>query len=389
MRLGFFSTMGGPQSGIAWAASEELWCQSARTALDRGHSAFVNYSWWPQLPKPLQELERHGAHLSLRRSDGVWRKAKKYALRRMGRPARDSGRWLDQCRPDLVAITVPWHIVKLSIAKECIRRGIPYVLSFQNASPNTWIRHDDLELYREAIHNAAETIILSQNNVDILEANVATTIPRVRVLDVPVNPRCDSASQWPESNGEVRLACIGRFDFATKGQDLILQVLRADKWRARSLRVVFWGTDDGNLRQLRDLIDMYDLHDHAEIGGFNSDIKQLWSQHQALLLPSRCEGIPLVTVEAMMCGRIPIVTDCGRNGELVDDNETGFIAASPHATSLDEAMERAWKARNRWQQMGQLASQRINEHYSKTPVDDFVSALEELGERSMTKRNRK
>jgi glycosyltransferase involved in cell wall biosynthesis len=174
------------------------------------------------------------------------------------------------------------------------------------------------------------------------------------------------------------MACVGRLHFLSKGQDLILRVLRQEKWRSRSLVVTFYGQDQGNERQMRDLVRLWELERHVEFGGFVPRVEEIWARNHALLLPSRYEGLPMVTVEAMLCRRASVVTCCGRNGELVDDNETGFVAQAATVELLDEALERAWQARHRWREMGELAAQRVSQRYSRQPVEDFADRIEAL-----------
>ena len=57
------------------------------------------------------------------------------------------------------------------------------------------------------------------------------------------------------------------------------------------------------------------------------------------MLPSRFEGLPLALVEAMLCPRPAVVTNVAGNTEVIEDGETGFVAAAPTAGHLDEAME--------------------------------------------------
>ena len=168
---------------------------------------------------------------------------------------------------------------------------------------------------------------------------------------------------------------MARLNFESKGQDMILDVLRTPKWRKRPLRVTFYGQDHGSLKQMEATIENHGLEQQLAIGGFSNDIQEIWSHHHALLLPSRYEGLPMVTVEAMLGGRIGIVTTCGRNGELVDDGATGFHIAAPTARLLDVALERAWSCRDRWRCMGELASRRIRQRYSDDPIGDFIHLL--------------
>jgi glycosyltransferase involved in cell wall biosynthesis len=87
-------------------------------------------------------------------------------------------------------------------------------------------------------------------------------------------------------------------------------------------------------------------------------------------------------IEAMICGRMPIVTDVGRVRELVDDNRSGFIAAGPTAEMLDEALERAWNLRHEWQAMGAEARTAIKTRHSMRPAEDFANSLADLSERA-------
>ena len=107
------------------------------------------------------------------------------------------------------------------------------------------------------------------------------------------------------------------------------------------------------------MIKLYGLEDQISYGGFSNDIESLWSQHHALLLPSRMEGNALSLIEAMMCGRMPITTDVGRASELIDDGKSGFIAPAATPKLIDEVLERAWQRRHDWQAMGQEAARAI------------------------------
>ena len=87
-------------------------------------------------------------------------------------------------------------------------------------------------------------------------------------------------------------------------------------------------------------------------------------------------GMPLATVEAMFCGRVPIVTRCA--GSLVDDGKTGFVAAAAALELVDDALERAWQNRDRWPEIGKDAAREIRQQYPQQPVKNFSDTLVEL-----------
>jgi len=200
-----------------------------------------------------------------------------------------------------------------------------------------------------------------------------------QIIANPFNVSYDAAPSWPKTDNEFRIALVGRVHFQSKGQDIIVDVMRQPKWRKRNLKVVFYGHDQGNKLQLLELIKMHGLEDQLEFSGFSDSVEAIWESNHALLLPSRYEGAPLVVIEAMLCNRIAITTDIGRNRELMDDNESGFVALGASVELLDEALERAWQKRHQWQEMGQLAGQHIRERYSDDPVRDFAEELKKIG----------
>jgi len=88
------------------------------------------------------------------------------------------------------------------------------------------------------------------------------------------------------------------------------------------------------------------------------------------------EGLPIVLVGAMICARVPILTDIGAHREVVDDNINGFIAEKPTIKAIDEALERAFQKSPAWEEIGQKARLRILSYLPSTdPVDDFISKI--------------
>jgi len=154
-----------------------------------------------------------------------------------------------------------------------------------------------------------------------------------------------------------------------------LQTLRLPQWRNRPLEVTLFGADCGNGEQAQALIDLYGLKKQVKIGGFVDDMMQVWRQHHGLVLPSRYEGNALAMIEAMLCGRVPIVTNVGRVAALVDDNVCGFIAPAATIELLNETLERAWNHRHEWQQMGAAAAITIRQRHSLRPAEDFADAV--------------
>ncbi len=159
----------------------------------------------------------------------------------------------------------------------------------------------------------------------------------------PYNVSTEPAPEWPKEDGTWHFACVARLDSAAKGQDLLIQMLARPEWRERRVEVNLYGTGSHELtlRRMTEMLQVQNVH----LRGHVSDVRGIWKENHILVLPSRYEGLPLVLVEAMWCGRPAVVTDVGGNAELCRDRQTGFVAQSATLASFAEAMERAWEAR--------------------------------------------
>jgi glycosyltransferase involved in cell wall biosynthesis len=370
MRIAFFSTM----SGLPWGGSEELWCRAASELLERGHEVYFNSIDWPTVAAPLQRLINHGAHGHFRSRRRLGRTMTQ-VLQKLRITKVKHLSWLKRCRPDLVLISFSCHTDDPQIATTCRLLNIPYAILLQAAGPHSWMDLRRLDEYRGAYIEAKRCFFVSNENRQLVESNLSLDLPRSEIVDNPFTVSVDAAPKWFAPVPHWKLACVARVHYITKAQDLIIRVMRKPKWRARPLQVTLWGSDNGNLNQFRRALDAYGLHRQLTYGGISSDIEQLWSEHHGLLLPSRSEGNALSLVEAMMCGRVPITTNVGRAAELIDDNDSGFIAPAATAELLDEALERAWSRREDWRAMGQRAAHAIRSRHSLHPARDLADRI--------------
>lgn len=360
-------------SGMPWGGSEVLWQRTARLLQLGGHEVAVNFKWWPYKAPTLQHLEDHGATLWLRD------KPPRPLMKRMFSSNGSKKNWLDVEKPDAVLVTLGYHPDPVPIADQCLERSIPYAINIQCASNFFFIHGDRLEDYRRWYRNAEKVFFVSEENQRKLENNIAMKLENAQIIANPFNVSYDANPAWPTTEPEFRIALVGRVHFQSKGQDIVVDVMRQPKWKKRALKVVFYGHDQGNKRQLMELIKLHGLEKQLVFHGFSDSVESIWEENHALLLPSRYEGAPLVVIEAMLCNRIAITTDIGRNRELMDDNESGFVALGASVELLDEALERAWQKRQQWREMGQLAGQHIRERYSDDPVRDFAEDLKQIG----------
>lgn len=376
MKFGFYSCM----SGMPWGGSEVLWYLVARRMQRQGHEVTVNFKHWPHTAMQLEEIQKQGGKVSFRERPLKGMRARMEGFHRMiNRPAaRENDLWFQRERPDAVLFTLGYHPDSIEPADRCHEAGIPYAINLQCASSFFFIPSHRLDEYRRWYRNAAKVYFVSQENQNKLENNLAMRLDNAQVIANPFAMDYEADPEFPSTDSLYKLAVVGRVHFQSKGQDIIVDVMSQDRWRSRNLEINFYGHDQGNKRQLEDLIAMHGLQDKMHYVGYKQDVQDIWRENHGLLLPSRYEGAPLIVTETMLCNRMPITTNLGRNAELIDDNVSGFIAEGATINLVDDAMERAWQKRDQWEAIGAMAGQHIRQRYPKNPVKDFTDLLLQL-----------
>jgi glycosyltransferase involved in cell wall biosynthesis len=367
----------------AWGGSEELWSATAAILASDGHSVTVFKSVVDESQPRIQRLRA----LSCRIRDLArlpFMPARLFALVRFlssgAAYAHEIVRLLIGLalsrRPDLVVVSQGGNHDGYLLADVCRRLRLPYAIVAQKACELYWPA-DWQQATIGAVYRAARAcFFVSEHNRRLTEEQLGFPLPLAEVVRNPFLVPWASCTGWPDDSHGWRLACVGRLHPKEKGQDLLLRVLARPRWRGRPLSVTFYG--DGLQRgSLERMARNFGLT-NVTFAGFERDVPAIWSDHHALVLPSRCEGLPLTLVEAMLSGRVPIVTDVGGNAEVVEDGATGYLAAAPTEDGLDDAMERAWNERENWREIGAAAAMRIRTLIPRDPERCFAQRLVDL-----------
>lgn len=377
-RFVFVSTM----EGCPWGGSEELWSRAAVHLVKAEHHVAASVRHWAGPNTKLDELERAGVAIQKRRltlQDFVDYVIAKSRRKPGKRPAGYGAfkRWLKAQAPDLVCFSDGAFASSHWFLDACRVRSIPYVSLGQANDVRFWPLDEDLKAKRDSLAAACAAFFVSQQNRELAELQIAARLPLGEVVWNPFNVPWDAAPPWPIQADEPevwRLACVARLEPQAKGQDIALQVLSQEQWQTRPVQLTFYGSGPQE-QGLKALVEMLGLQAKVRFAGHVADVQAIWGQNHALLLPSRYEGLPLALVEAMLCSRVPIVTAVAGNPDVVCDGVSGFLAEAPTVRHLDEAMERAWSQRMKWQVMGTVAGERIRQLVPQDPAADFAARL--------------
>lgn len=374
MRIGIISTL----AAEPWGGSEELWAATAQRALERGINVSV-YLCRPYTLHPKWEaLRRSGADL-FSQSSLSW-----FRNRLIGRAdllTYRLGRYLRlrplraflSTVPDVLLVSDCANDPPLEVidaVEEC--RSTPYLILSEANVGNVFDSQYRKRLAR-FYHDAHLALFVAKANLIATEHQLLEKLQNARVVANPVNLESFEPVPWPEEE-IVRFASVARLLAAAKGQDILLEVLSDACWNAREWQLSIYGTGFDE-EYLEGLAKYYGLSRRVSFQGRTEDIRTLWQKHHALVLPSRYEGMPLVAVEAMICGRPVIATAVGGIPEWVRNEHNGFLAKAPTVDSYAAALERAWQRRADWKALGEQAREDALKLHDPNPGETLLSAL--------------
>ena len=359
--------------GHRWGGSEPLWSSAAEWLVRRGNEVRVSAKDWGEPVSQVERLRAAGCKIFYRRPPSfISRQVRKivplaeYGLAHV----RAIGKGVD-----LVVISQGYNADGLDWMEAARAAGLKYAVIAQSAVVYWWPADEVAERLAESYEKAGAAYFVSQANLDLSRRQFGSSLRNGKVVRNPFNARYDAQVPWPDApDGRLTLACVGRLDVISKGQDVLLEVLGLPHWRKRDVRLSLIG-EGPHERSLRRIVEQLKLT-NVEFAGQQGNIEQVWSRHHALVLPSRFEGMPLVVVEAMLCGRPCIVTDVGGNSELIRDGINGFLAQAATVPLVDEAMNRAWDNRASLKEMGCVAGRDVRQWVSADPGADFARELE-------------
>lgn len=363
MRFAFLSTM----AGSAWGGSEELWHRTALALVARGHSVFCSMFRNDGTHPRIGQLNQSGVEFR------AWDRKRK--MIRLMSPAQNP-KIITDWKPDLVVLSLGYFNEGQPWMEALRAANIPFAVIVHASGEGGLPRWDERPKASANFNAARAVYFVSEANRDQVCKFLLLKPQHVAVVRNPYLVSLDTQIPWPAEDGITRLACVARLDYWSKGQDLLIEVLARPHWRDKPIELNFFGTghDHG---MFESMVSHFGLT-NVRFAGHVESITSVWENHHALLMGSRIEGLPLAVVEAMICARPVIVPDTAGNAEVVTDEVTGFLAGGPSARQIDLALQRAWKRRAEWQQIGLAAAESIRQIMPASPGELFADELETL-----------
>lgn len=164
---------------------------------------------------------------------------------------------------------------------------------------------------------------------------------RTTVIENGIDSGTYTIRQSRKPDSPLKVAQVGRINYAVKGQDITLAALKLLRERGIDVHVDFIG-DGPDLEKLRRDIAEASLEDRAKADGprTQSSLQAGLSDYDLVIQPSRIEGFGLTVAEAMASGVPVAVASLPALREVVDGGECGMIFDADNPVSLADTIAR-------------------------------------------------
>lgn len=210
---------------------------------------------------------------------------------------------------------------------------------------------------------AAVEILLIRNGVDV-ERYTPREGAKARLL-----------SEIGVSGDRPTLGMIGQLT-DDKGWDVFLDMMGVVR-RACPRVAAFVVGAGPRLEDLRLSVQHADLAGTVFLLGLRGDIPDLLPAFDVVAHTSRREGLPMVVIEAMACGRPVVASDAGGTAELIVPGRTGFVVAVGDAQAAADRVVALLRDSGAREAMGRAARERAVAEFG---LGGVVSRYESLYE---------
>lgn len=360
--------------GSPWAGSEELWYQTSLQLLNQGHQVTASLFEVNSSCLQHENFISKGGFIHFRKR---FKNGRLHVLKYKYFSAYKD---IFESKPDTLLLSLG-SMTDLALYPDLLRhikeQHSLNIITITLFNSDTII----LDTYTREVLQAFckltnHFVFVSHHNHLLAERQLAMKLNNAAIFSSPVS-YLDSYQPLPPpvETEVICMACVARLDISNKGQDVLLESLSGEKWKQRNWKLTIYG--NGNDKEyIQQLIHYYNLDDKVKFGGFVSDTREIWKANHWMVMASRSEGLSLAVLEAMICGRICIVTDVGGHGEVIKDSVSGFLSETFMSKYFEAALERAWAMKEQFEEMGNHAHTAAAGIFREKPVDKILNMIE-------------
>lgn len=288
-------------------------------------------------------------------------------------------------KPDLLHIHHVWPAADRYLSMLARAAGVEHVVVTEHIVGESHSA-GQRSLKRDELRRADAVTAVTGVIVDSLVRDYGIERSRVRIVpngaDLPEPEREEPvARRWRERYLATPLKPLwvvaGRLE-EQKGHDVLFEALATLVRNGLDFTLVVAG--EGSRRSwLESQALSLRLAPRVQFVGQVDDVGGLLAAADAVLLPSRWEGLPLVLLEALVRARPVVASAVGGMADVIEDGVTGTLVPPGDAAALAGALEQVQRKADHAWRMGRSGAERVRERYTWTAViDEFESVYDEV-----------
>ena len=294
-------------------------------------------------------------------------------------------RRLKRRRPALLHLHHVWPASDRYLPSLAEAAGVPHLILTEHIVGQPHSAGQKMLKRRELARADAVTAVCGAV-ADSLVLDYGVPRERVRVVpngaDLPDEPgERDAARKLRAGLGASAMkplwVCAARLE-EQKGHDILLESLA--QVRRRGLDFVMALAGDGSRRQVLERRAMeLDLTDRVRFLGMLDEIGPLLWAADAVIMPSRWEGLPLTLLEALARARPVVASAVGGIPEVIEDRVSGRLVPPGNVTALADALEWLHRRADLASALGREGLARVREQYTwERVVETFEEVYDEV-----------
>jgi glycosyltransferase involved in cell wall biosynthesis len=260
---------------------------------------------------------------------------------------------------DLVILNGIFHPSVYAMSRALKRYRIPYIAAPHDPyHPTIFQKNAHLKL--PYWHLLEKHVLKQATAIQALDNRHATYL-RDRQISTPVigipngyspeDVHDESLLHWTPQ-GTAHLCFLGRLDAHNKGLDLLLDAF-AEITDSYDVKLTLQGPDCGDRAALEKQVAQLKLTEKVQIlkPNYARSPASIIADHDIFCLPSRFEGFSLAALEAMLAGRVILISEIAGLTPYIEASGCGTVV-SPEIASIQKGLIDLLQRRSEWKEMG-------------------------------------
>lgn len=245
------------------------------------------------------------------------------------------------------------------VSRALRRRGIPYVVAPHDPyHPEIFRRRKFVKWLYWYLYEGR--MLQRADRIQVLDLRHAQWLQRLGVhtpvIEVQNGFAEEDVAAYPqptwEASGPPKLLFLGRLDTHNKGLDVLIDAFAALS-RGTDAQLTIQGPDWGDKSALAAKIKRAELQESVHLLDPDYDVRPpvIIGHHDIFCLPSRFEGFGLSALEAMLAGRVLLVSEVAGIAPHVRQSGCGVVV-TPEPRSILNGIVQLLEKRQNWREMG-------------------------------------